>query len=74
MSRVELLASDPHPNLQCASCDQEYQYDPLMGYGCLILLDQRQIPHTILGAWCDESCLNQWLDTSEAKDLLAPGM
>lgn len=61
-------------NIACANCGKEYQYDPLMGHGCLVLTDEREIPHTILGTWCDESCLNRWLDTSEAKDLLSPGL
>ena len=74
MAKVYPTLSEPTPDIQCATCEQEYQYDPIMGYDCLILLDQREIPHTILGAWCDEVCLNRWLDTSEAKDLLAPGM
>lgn len=60
--------------ISCDNCGKEYQYDSFHGYGCLVLTDDRQVPRTILGAWCDETCLNQWLDTPEAKDLLAPGL
>jgi len=74
MGRVQITLSGAIPDLQCNSCNQEYRYDPLMGWGCIVLLDQRNIPNAILGAWCDEDCLNHWLDTPEAKDLLAPGM
>jgi len=56
----------------CANCGKEYQFDPLMGYGCLVFTDDRQVPRIILGAWCNEACLNKWTDTPEGKDLLAP--
>jgi hypothetical protein len=74
MSQVQITISEPIPDLECDNCGKEYRYDPLMGWGCLVLLDQRNIPNTILGSWCDEACLNEWLDTPEAKSLLAPGM
>lgn len=69
-----ITPSEPIPDLPCSHCGEIYRYDPVMGWGCLVLLDQRQAPHSILGAWCDEDCLNRWLDSAEAKDLLAPGM
>ena len=74
MVLITLTPSEPIPDLNCSNCHEEYKYDPLMGWGCLVLLDQRSIPHTIVGSWCDEACLNEWIDTKEAKDFLAPGM
>lgn len=66
--------SEPTPDLHCDNCGEEYQYDPLAGYGCLVLLDQREVPHRVLGVWCNEACLNEWLDTPEAAKWLAPGL
>lgn len=66
--------SEPVPDLECCNCRKRWAYDPVMGWGCFVLLDQRQVPHGILGAWCDKVCLNRWLDSAEAKELLAPGM
>ncbi len=43
-------------------CGKEYKYDRVMGWGCLVLMDERAIPHEVLGAWCDGACLTQWLE------------
>ena len=67
MGQVQITLSEPIPDLQCSNCGEGYRYDPLMGWGCLVLLNQKNIPNTILGAWCDEFCLLQWLDTPEEK-------
>ncbi len=71
---IVLNISDPVPDLDCSTCGEKHKYDRAMGWGCLILLDDREIPHTVLGAWCSEACLVDWLETQEAKALLAPGM
>jgi hypothetical protein len=68
------MLSEPIPDLRCSFCDGEHKYDPVMGWGCLVLLDQREAPNSILGAWCDEVCLHRWLDSAEAMNLLAPRM
>ena len=57
MSQVQITLSEPIPDLQCDSCGKEHRYDPLMGWGCIVLLDQTVIPNKILGAWCNEQCL-----------------
>lgn len=74
MNPVTISLGEPIPDLSCGKCGEEYECDVVMGWGCLVLLDQRRIPFTILGSWCDEACLNDWLDTKEAKDLLAPSL
>ncbi len=54
--------------VKCATCRSEHTYDQAMGYGCLVLIDGRDRPNRIW-AWCDEVCLNEWLDSTEAKEL-----
>ena len=73
-SPIVLNITDPVPDLECSICAEKHKYDRVMGWGCLVLLDDREIPHTVIGAWCSESCLVDWLETKEAKALLAPGM
>ena len=62
--------SEPMPIIKCLECDKEYQYDPLTGWGCLYLTDDRGEPQVILGAWCDKTCFGKWLDNSEARKSL----
>jgi len=52
----------------CESCGGEHTYDLLMRYDCLVLIDGRVRPN-IVWAWCNEVCLNQWLDSPHAKEL-----
>ena len=53
----------------CLSCGEKHTYDRLMGYDCLVLIDGRNQPSMIVGAWCDEGCLSDWLDSPDAKQL-----
>jgi hypothetical protein len=53
----------------CDTCGTEHTYDPVMNYDCLILIDGRNLPNMIIGAWCDEGCFNDWLDSPDAKKL-----
>lgn len=67
MYPIEITLSDPMPNVRCLACGKEYQYDSFMsGWGCLILKDERIIPPTIWGAWCDETCFTRWYATPES--------
>ena len=74
MGKVYITLSDPIPDLECSNCGKEHQYDPMAGWGCMVLTDESSAPASILGIWCDQECLNQWLDTHDAKLLLAPGL
>jgi len=56
-------------DVQCSSCGQEHAYDQATGYECLVLVDGRDRPNLVIGAWCDEACLNHWLDSPDAKQL-----
>ena len=57
MRQVQITLSEPIPDLQCETCGKEYRYDYVMGWGCIVMLDQTVIPNKILGAWCNEQCL-----------------
>ena len=54
--------------LKCETCGKEHAYDQVMGYDCLVLVDGRDRPNTAW-AWCDEACLNHWLDSPNSKQL-----
>ena len=46
---------------RCLMCHQELPEDSLGRHGALVLTDERvQIP-AVLGVWCDEKCLGEWL-------------
>ena len=52
----------------CETCEGMHEEDNFGRAGCLILRDEReQIP--TVWAWCDESCLQKWLDSPEARQL-----
>ena len=55
--------------VKCANCGEEYAYDQIMGYECLVLVDGRDRPNLTIGAWCNEACLSHWLDSPESKAL-----
>jgi len=47
--------------LHCLSCGEELPEDNFTRRNALLLIDERaQIPE-VLGAWCDEKCLGEWL-------------
>ena len=49
------------PELHCLSCDKELPDDSSLRRNALILTDERQQIPEVLGAWCDEKCLGEWL-------------
>jgi hypothetical protein len=64
----ESTPCEPHPDIHCVACGKKYEYNnSLMGYNCILIIDQRNTPPTIFFAWCDHYCLRQWLDTVVAK-------
>ena len=71
MTYIPITLSEPIPKVKCLECDKEYEYDPVMGWGCLILMDDRDAPKVILGVWCDKTCLGKWLNKPEARNSLA---
>ncbi|GAH18063.1 unnamed protein product [marine sediment metagenome] len=56
-------------DVQCSSCGEKHTYDRVTGYECLVLIDGRDRPNLVIGAWCNEACLNDWLDSPAAKVL-----
>jgi len=67
MTHIPMLLSEPIPKVRCLQCGEEYEYDPVAGWGCLILTDERNAPTVILGVWCSNSCLNEWLNKPQAR-------
>jgi len=47
--------------LQCLMCDKELAEDDCGRRDALILIDEREQSPAVLGAWCDEKCLGEWL-------------
>ena len=60
------------PDLHCDNpdCGKEHKYDVVMGWGGVVLMDERGFPHEVLGASCDVDCLNQWLTSPDSKNFL----
>lgn len=70
MTYIPITLSEPIPKVNCLECGKEYEYDPVAGWGCLILTDERNAPTVILGIWYNKTCLNQWLSKPKAKESL----
>ena len=47
--------------LHCLNCNGELPEDNFCRRNALILTDERGQVSEILGAWCDEKCLGEWL-------------
>lgn len=47
--------------LHCLMCDEELSEDNFGRRNALILTDEREQTPAVLGAWCDEKCLGEWL-------------
>ncbi len=47
--------------LNCLLCDKELLPDNLGRRDALVLTDERGQVSEVLGAWCDEKCLGEWL-------------
>jgi hypothetical protein len=48
-------------DLRCLCCDRELPEDNLSSRNALVLTDERGQVSEVLGAWCDEKCLGEWL-------------
>ncbi len=63
-------------DLHCLSCDRELPDDNFLNRNALILTDERQSIPEVLGAWCDEKCLGEWLTktaiTAMMKRMMSP--
>lgn len=70
MADIPIGLIDPIPNVKCLECGKEFEYDPYMGWGCLTLMDDRNAPKVIVGAWCDKTCLGKWFNKAEARKSL----
>lgn len=47
--------------LRCLMCDRELPEDASGRHNSLVLSDEREQVPAVLGAWCDEKCLGEWL-------------
>ncbi len=47
--------------LCCLMCSTELPEDNFMRRGALVLTDEREQIPVVLGAWCDEKCMGEWL-------------
>lgn len=48
-------------DLRCLCCDRELPEDNFSSRHALVLTDERGQVSEVLGAWCDEKCLGEWL-------------
>jgi len=47
--------------LHCLNCNEELPENNFCQHNCLILTDERGKTSEVLGAWCDEKCMGEWL-------------
>jgi len=47
--------------LYCLNCNKELPEDNFCSRNALILTDERGQVAEVLGAWCNEACLGEWL-------------
>jgi hypothetical protein len=47
--------------LHCLMCNEELPEDNFGRRNALVLTDEREQVPLVLGAWCDEKCLGEWL-------------
>ncbi len=47
--------------LRCLMCNDKLSEDNFGRRGALVLTDERQKIPAVLGAWCDERCMGEWL-------------
>jgi len=47
--------------LRCLMCDEELPEDNFGRRNALVLTDEREQIPAVLGAWCNEKCLGEWL-------------
>ena len=47
--------------LHCLNCNKELSEDSFSSRNALVLTDERQQMAVVMGAWCDETCMGEWL-------------
>ena len=57
--------------LYCLNCDKELPEDNFCSRNALILTDERGQVSEVLGAWCDEKCMAEWLVKNGLRGKLA---
>jgi len=55
--------------LHCLMCNGELPEDDFGKRNALVLTDERAEIPVILGAWCDEGCMGEWL-VKQALDVM----
>ena len=55
--------------VECSTCGKRHAFDLVVGYECLVLVDGRDRPNLVVGAWCDEGCFSKWLNSPQARAL-----
>lgn len=46
---------------QCLMCNKELSEDNFGRRNALVLTDEREQIPAVMGAWCDEKCMGEWL-------------
>jgi len=49
------------PELHCLMCNEELPGDNFGRRNALVLTDEREQIPVVLGAWCNEKCMGEWL-------------
>ena len=57
-------------DLRCLCCNRELPEDTFNSRHALVLSDERGQTREVLGAWCDEKCLGEWLVKSALDAML----
>ena len=47
--------------VRCLMCNEELPEDNFGRRNALVLTDERREIPAVLGAWCDEACMGEWL-------------
>jgi len=48
-------------DLRCLMCKEELPEDNFGKPNALVLTDEREQIPVVMGAWCDEKCMGEWL-------------
>ena len=56
--------------LQCLMCLDELPEDNLGRRSAIVLTDEREQIPQVLGAWCDEKCMGEWLVKSALQAMM----
>lgn len=57
--------------LYCLNCDKELPEDNFCSHNALILTDEREQVSEVIGVWCDEKCMAEWLVKNGLRGKLA---